>query len=221
MTTTPIRSRPGAATHLLLAALLATPALLAPAAARAQSAWSLDPGVLTAGQDLLQRVPPAQLDGLLAALHGATRDDAQAHALCALFAPGGDRSLQGLDDFASRLGDADRQRLTAAAADALLASLQSPPQADDRALGVQGLKAAAVSAAFLHDGFGAGWTADASTPEGGAARCRSLRWLLDALRSRPLPERAATTRLLLQQGLEATGPAMAARPQSGRGTTSP
>lgn len=169
--------------------------------------WSFDPGMLATGQDLLQRTPAREMDALFQAVHVAARDDAQAQALCALFEPDADRSLAGLDAVAARLAPGSRQQFATAVANAMLVSLQSPVQPDDSALARQGLKSAAVTAGMLHDGFVAGLAARASDGDSRAARCRSLRWLLDAMQSRPLPERAAMTRQLLQQGLDqATAP---------------
>lgn len=183
-----------------LALLLALP--LAPAFA--QDAWSFDPGMLATGQDLLQRTPTREMDDLFQAVHTAARDDNQAQALCALFEPDADRGLTGLNAAASRMGPDSRQRFATAVANALVVSMQSQVQPDDSALAQQALKSAAVTAGILHDGFGAGFNVAGNTPNAGAARCQSLRWLLDAMQSRPLPERAAMTRLLLQQGITQT-----------------
>ncbi|HEX2596427.1 MAG TPA: hypothetical protein VHL61_08210, partial [Luteimonas sp.] len=71
----------------------------------------------------------------------------------------------------------------------------------DAAQAKQALKASGATAAILHDGFLAGLNASGSDPASRQSRCRSLRWLLDAMQSRPLAERAAMTRLLLEQGL--------------------
>jgi len=64
-----------------------------------------------------------------------------------------------------------------------------------------------VTAAILHDGFIAGLNTTGSTIDNRAARCRSLRWLLDAMQSRRQGERAAMTRLLLDEGLARLAPA--------------
>lgn len=184
-----------------LALLLALP--LAPAVAQ-DGNWTFDPGMLATGQDLLQRTPAREMDALFQAVHTAAQDDEQAQALCALFEPDADRSLAGLNAAASHLGPDSRQRFATAVANALVVSMQSQVQADDSALAQQALKSAAVTAGILHDGFAAGFNAAGDTAAARAARCRSLRWLLDAMQSRPLPERAAMTRLLLQQGIAQT-----------------
>jgi hypothetical protein len=185
-------------------------ALALPINALAQDAtapWTLDPSLLAAsGNELLQRVPDPQVDALLLAVHDAMQDDSQAQVLCGLFDPQADRSLQGLNAVASKLHPASRERFAGAIADALVASVQSPPQPYDGARATQSIKAAAVTAALLHDGFTAGFNAPVDTPDGQSQRCRSVRWLLEAMQSRPAAERAAMTRLLLQQGLSRLAP---------------
>ncbi|MDB6163843.1 MAG: hypothetical protein JWL98_1275 [Xanthomonadaceae bacterium] len=182
-----------------MAALVVSTTVMSTAAvAQVPSGWQLDTGALAAsGSDLLLRAPDAQIDGLFQAVHSAAQDPNDARALCTLFAPDADRSLQGLNDVAARLGPTSRSRFATALADVFVASMQSSPQPLDRAAAQQSLKAAAVTAALLHDGFVAGLQAEA----GEDARCQSLRWLLDAVQSRPQTERAAMTRLLLDQGL--------------------
>jgi hypothetical protein len=160
--------------------------------------WGMDVGALAGGgSELLQHAPDAQLDELFQALHSVAHDDHDAQALCALFAPDADRSLQGFNTLAARLGPANRSDLATALADVLVVAMQSPPQADHHAQAQQSLKAAGVTAALLHDGFVAGLQSSAAPP----ARCQSLRWLLDAMQTRAATERAAMTRLLLDQGL--------------------
>ena len=190
---------------LALLLSLALPIVPSPASAQDAGAWSLDPGVLVAGNDLLQRAPDREVDALFQAVHAAAQDDSQAQAMCALFAPGAERDLDALNAAAARLGPASRERFATAVADVLVASLQSPPQPWDAAATKQSLKAAGATAAILHDGFLAGLNADGDDAGSRASRCRSLRWLLDAMQSRPAPERAAMTRLLLAQGLAYLG----------------
>ena len=175
-----------------------------PATVRAQDSgdWSFDPDALLAtGTDLLRQVPAAQMDGLFQAVHTAAQDERQAQPLCDLFDPDADRSLQGLNAAASKLDPDNRQRFASAVADALVAAMQSPAQPFDAAQAKQALKASGATAAMLHDGFLAGLNASSSDPTSRQSRCRSLRWLLDAMQSRPRAERAAMTRLLLEQGL--------------------
>jgi hypothetical protein len=183
--------------------------LTAPLRASAQDTdWNLDPGALLAsGNDLLRQVPDAEMDGLFQAVHDAAQDDRQAQLLCGLFDPDADRSLQGLGAVASKLDPASRQRFASAIAAALVAAMQSPQQPFDAARAGQSLKAAATTAAILHDGFVAGLNTSGADAPSREARCRSVRWLLDAMQSRPQAERAAMTRLLLEQGLTRLAPA--------------
>jgi hypothetical protein len=172
-------------------------------AASAQSAsdWGFDPSALAAsGSDLLQRAPDVQIDGLFQAVHDASRDGAGAQALCALFEPDADRSVAGLGAVAAQLDPQRRAQLGNAVADLVVAALQAPVQAFDRAGAQQALTRAVVTAGMLHDGFGAGLQAGDDTAARDA-RCQSLRWLLDAVQARPPAERVAITRLLLDQGL--------------------
>ena len=188
----------------VLAALLAS----APAVAQGAGAWGFDPGILAAsGSDLLRRAPNAEIDGLFQAVHGAAQETHDAQAMCALFEPDADRSLDGLNAVASQLGPTSRRRFANAIANALVVAVQSPPQAFDAATARQSLKAAGVTAAILHDGFIAGLNTSASDAGSRGARCQSLRWLLDAMQSRPQGERAAMTRLLLDEGLARLAPA--------------
>ena len=96
---------------------------------------------------------------------------------------------------------ASRERFANAIAEALVGAMQSPPQPYDAAAAKQSLKAAGATAAILHDGFVRGLDASGADAASREARCQSLRWLLDAMQSRPPSERAAMTRWLLDQGL--------------------
>ncbi len=170
---------------------------VASAQSRAPAGWGFDPSVLVAdGRSLLQRAPDTAVDGLFQAVHTSARDPADAQVMCALFDPAADRSLEGLNSAASRLGEQSRLRFADAAVNVFVAAAQSPPQPFDRAQATQWLKAAGVRASLLHDGFVAGLN-------GGdhAARCNSVGALLDVLAQRPVAERAAVTRLLLGEGL--------------------
>jgi hypothetical protein len=170
--------------------------------------WSFDPGVLAAsGGDLLARTPDPQVDGLFQAVHATARSDDEAQALCALFEPDADRSLSGLNGFASQLEPASRDRFANAVAVALVAAMQSSPRPFDAAAAKQSLKSAGATAAILHEGFVAGISASGVDADSRALRCRSLRWLLDAIQARPPHERAAMTRLLLAEGLSRMAPA--------------
>lgn len=186
---------------------LACGALLAlPVAAPAQSSSTLadlgfDPSALVAdGRELLRRAPDREIDALFQALHGASREPAEAATLCALFQPQADRSLGGLNQAAAGLGPATRERFALAVADVLVAATRSPPQAFEPAQARQALKAAGATAAILDEDFLPGLHGD--DPD---ARCRSFGLLLDGMAMRPLPERAAVTRLLLFEGLALAG----------------
>ncbi|MFL6592459.1 MAG: hypothetical protein ACJ8GK_07110 [Luteimonas sp.] len=190
--------------------VLCTALSLATSIARAQDApadWGIDPAILGAsGSDLLRRAPDSAIDGVFQAVHAASQDDGEARALCGLFEPGADRSLQGLNAVATQLAPASRERFANAIAQALVGAMQSPPQPYDAAAAKQSLKAAGATAAILHDGFARGLDAAGTDAPSRDARCRSLRWLLDAMQTRPPSERAAMTRWLLDQGLAQLAP---------------
>lgn len=174
---------------------MATPPAVAPAATIEQ--WGFDPAMLVAdGTQLLARAPDPAIDRLFQAVHASSQDPGDAQALCRLFDPQADRSLAGLNAIASGLAPASQQSFANAVADVFVAAMQNPPQPWDPAAAQQALKAAGVRAALLNDGFTAGLDGDDHP-----TRCRSVAMLLDALQQRPLPERAAVTRLLLSEGL--------------------
>lgn len=181
--------------------VFATALACAPVLHAQQDAWAFDPQALMAGGiELIRRTPDRELDGLLAAVHGAAQSPQEAAAMCALFDPQARRDLGALQATAARLGPQSRERFANAVADVLVAAVQSPPQPVDPVLGRQALKSAGASAAIRHEEFLAGLQADGGDDTARATRCRSLRWLLDGLQSRPLPERAAAMRLLLEEG---------------------
>lgn len=196
-------ARTPACIALACGALLALPVAL-PAPAQSSSTLAdlgFDPSALVAdGRDLLRRAPDGEIDALFQALHGASREPAEAATICALFQPQADRSLAGLNQAAARLSPATRERFALAVADMLVAATRSPPQAFDPAHAQQALKAAGATAAILHEDFLPGLHGDDP-----GARCRSFGLLLDGMAMRPLPERAAVTRLLLFEGLALAG----------------
>ncbi|MCF7221734.1 hypothetical protein [Marilutibacter chinensis] len=160
-------------------------------------AWGVDPAVLAGnGAALLRNAPDPAVDTLFQAVHHSLQDEREARALCALFDPGGDRSLEGLNRAAATLGDDSRQRLANAVVLVLMTSAQGSPQPFDIEVARQTLKAAAVRAAFLNDGFTTALNSDSAR-----ARCRAVGQLTAALEDRPQAERAAVTRLLLSEGL--------------------
>jgi hypothetical protein len=162
----------------------------------------LDPSALLANAgDVLMRAPDADIDALFQAVHAASRIPGDARVLCTLFDPQSDRSPEGLMDAAGRLGTDSRQRFGMALADIASGGLQNPRQPYDAAAAKQTLKSAAVSAMLLHDGFAGAMSADGDDQASRDARCRAFGWVLDALQALPMTQRAAATRLLLNQGL--------------------
>ena len=188
--------------RLLLTALLgiaaATPAAAAPPEpVPALEALGFDPTVLVAdGMELLRRAPDRAVDGLFQAVHAAAEAPGETAALCALFEPDADRSLTGMNAAASQLDEASRERFALAVADVLVEATRNPPQPFDAEQARKALKTAGATAAILHEEFLPGLQ-----DEAGDGRCRSFGMLLDVLGERPLGERAAVTRLLLQEGL--------------------
>lgn len=182
-----------------LACLLAVPLALPFTAQARQAPPAPDLGSLLAmAQDLLQRMPDAQADGLFRALHATSKQPQDRAALCQVLTPGADRSLQGMSALAGRLSPSSRETLANAIADAVVAAMANPqPQGWDRSAAEQALRTNAVRAGLLHDGFSAGFAEGADND----ARCQSLAWMLDVIAERPLEERVLLTRLLLAQGL--------------------
>ena len=162
----------------------------------------LDPDALrSGGADMLTRAADPDLDSLFQALHRAARSPDEAAVLCGLFDPQADRSPEALTRAAQRLGEDSRQRFLDALLRIALGGLQNPPQAYDAGAAKQALKRAGVTAALLHEDFAAQLGAQGQAPEARQARCRAFGWVLDALAQLPLAQRAATTRLLLHEGL--------------------
>lgn len=178
------------------------PAVAQDTSMQSTDAWSFDPAALAGGgSDLVLRAPDASIDRLFQALQASAQLPTESRALCALFDPDADRSLAGLNAAVMQLGDDSRERFVGALTEVLIAGAQQPRQPYDRPAARQSLKAAGVTAAILHDGFIAGLNGEGSEPAVRDARCRSLRWLLEAVQAQPLAERAAVTRYLLTEGL--------------------
>lgn len=167
---------------------------------RAQPHWSFDPAqVVKLGPRILQRAPDAALDQLLQAVAAAARKPAQLESMCAVLAPEARHDLAALNDVA--LGfDAPSRAGFEHATEALLAGKDGPVRAYDPQLARKALSQAAVTAAFLFDGFAAGISAEGRDAASRAARCRALGQLLETVAMRPLPERAMIARLLLHEG---------------------
>ena len=196
----------------VLASLVLSTALALPAARAQQGpdlSWlALDPSILVAGgEDLVRRAPPQAIDALLQAITASAREPAEAAAVCALFEPGADRGLDGLNEAAGRLPPHSRDRLVTAATGLMLGALQAPAQPWDEDAARQALKQAGVRAALTQDGFMAGLQgADHQ------ARCRSVGTLLEVLAGRPLEERVGVARLLMFEGLAQLQASVAAEP---------
>lgn len=162
----------------------------------------IDPTVLMSGsEEILRRAPDSSVDSLFQAVHAAAQIPDEATTICALFEPDADRSAEGFSAAANRLGGASRERFLTAITDIAVAGLQGQPQPYDAAVARQALKSAGARAAILHEGFVGGLTATGSDAATRETRCRSLRWMLESLKTQPLGERAAATRLLLNEGL--------------------
>lgn len=150
---------------------------------------------------VLMRAPDSSLDGLFQAVHASAQIPKEAQTMCRLLEPDADRSLEAIGRAANRLGPASRDRFVAAIAEIATTGVQNPPQPYDPVAARQVLKSAGVTATLLHDGFLAGLTATGNDRASHDARCRSMGWMLDALKDVPLAQRAAATRLLLNEGL--------------------
>jgi hypothetical protein len=184
--------------------LLAAASVATPSAAQqyAFDLSQLDPvAVASVGGDLLRRAPDPAIDHLFQAVQASAQSPAEAAVLCALFEPDADRSAPAFQRAADRLGPASRERFANAFVGIALAGLQGAPQSYDPAAAQQALKAAAVKATFLHEGFGAGLNSTGSDADSREARCRSFGQLVRVLGNEPLPTRALATRWLLDEGL--------------------
>jgi len=192
-----------ARTALTLAATLLLAVNALPANAQDSGGWSFDPNafdpsaLLADGRELLMRAPDASVDGLFQAVHESAKTPQDASTLCTLFDPDAQRSLDGYNRIASQLSEQSRMRFADAATNFFLTAAQSPRQPYDANVATQSLKAAGVRAALLNDGFLAGLNGGDHD-----ARCRSVGWLMDAMASRPVGERASVMRLLLSQGID-------------------
>ncbi|MBP6799002.1 MAG: hypothetical protein KA124_12960 [Luteimonas sp.] len=183
---------------------------LAPLAAQAQSSRvdlsGIDPAQVLAGAgDVLQRAPDADIDRLFRAVHGASRNEAEARGLCALFEPDADRSLLGLQRAANALGEDSRARFVEAVAAIAVNGLQAPRQSYDPAVGAQALKAATVTGMMLYDGFLLGLGSTGTDAASRTARCTAFRQLVDVLGDFDAGQRVAATRFLLNEGLTRYG----------------
>lgn len=191
--------------------------------ARAQQLFDFDLSGVDAGsiallaEDVVMRAPDRDLDRLFDAMHRASQSDADAAVVCALLAPDADRSAAALQRAAGRLSAANRQGMLDALAMLLLSGMQQPRQPYDAASAAQVVRSAGVKAMFLNEGFAEGISADGSGEASGDLRCRSLRWLVDALADFEPGERAAAMRYLLLEGVALARPSSAASSSAPRG----
>ena len=166
----------------------------------------IDPAQVLAGAgDVLQRAPDGDIDRLFRAVHAASRNEAEAQGLCALFEPESDRSLPGLQRAANALGEDSRARFVEAVAAIAVNGLQAPRRPYDPAVGAQALKAATVTGMMLHDGFLLGLGSTGRDAASRAARCTAFRQLVDVLHDFDVGQRVAATRFLLNEGLSRYG----------------
>ena|SRR5690554_4697003 len=161
--------------------------------------------VLAGAEDVMLRASDRDVDGLYQAVLQASKSDAEAELLCALFDPSADRSLAGLQRVANGLGPQSRARFADAVVAIAVAGMQNPLQSYDPAVGDQVLRRAGVTAMLIHDGFSIGIAATGDDPGSRQARCRSFRQLVDVLQDFELGERAAATRYLMLEGLTRYG----------------
>lgn len=199
-----------------LAFSLCCAALVAPGVASAQQyeidLSRIDPAaVLSTGGDVLRRASSPSIDALFQAVLHASRQPGEANALCALFEPDARRDLAAFQRTVDTLGPASRERFANAFTDVALSGLQGQPQAFDPVAAQQVLRAAAVTATLLHDGFMIGMTATGTDGESRQARCRSFRQMVDVLKDQPQPQRVMATRWLLNEGLTLVADGQATR----------
>jgi hypothetical protein len=193
----------------MMGALLAACAVPTTAAAQnyVVDLSQVDPtAILASAGDVLMRAPDSAIDDLFQAAHQASQSPRDASTLCALFDPHADRSFEALAATANRLGQASRERFGTALLNIAAVGLQAPRQPYDAAAATKTLKQAGVTAMLLHDDFMLGMTASGADPASRDARCRSFGWMLDALKDVPRPQRAAATRLMLNEGLQQLAP---------------
>ncbi|MFL6586702.1 MAG: hypothetical protein ACJ8GV_07430 [Luteimonas sp.] len=191
--------------RIVLAPLLCL-ALAAPGIASAQQyeidLSRLDPAaVLSTGGDVLRRASTQSVDELFQAVLLSSRDPKEARALCALFEPDARRDLAAFQRTVDTLGPASRNRFANAFTNVAMSGLQGQPQAYDPAVAQQVLRAAAITATLLHDGFMLGMTSTGTDEASRRARCLSFRQMVDVLKDQPQPQRVLATRWLLSEGL--------------------
>lgn len=155
---------------------------------------------------LLRGVSNDALDSLFQSVHAISTSSYDATQVCHALASPQRGSADTWLALAQDLSSDNRNRLTDALGQIVLSGWQGRPDPFDENAARTSLRQAGVRAAMLNAGFSAsafdmGNTHTASEAQKEALRCRSLGWLLDAVASQPLEERAAITRLLLRDGL--------------------
>ena len=182
-------------------AMLLTTAMcfgVAPSVSLAQSRSDL----AVQADGLLRAASDSSLDSLFQSVHGVSRHPDDAAQVCRALASEQRASADTWLTLAQSMSPDNRRALTSALGEIAISSWQSVPRPFDEAEARRWLRQAGVRAAMLNADFSARiWDDAANDAEQDALRCQSLGWLLDAVASQPLAERAAITRLLLRDGL--------------------
>lgn len=155
---------------------------------------------------LLRSASNDALDSLFQSVHAISTSPTDSTKVCRALASPDRGSADTWLALAQELSGDNRDRLTSALGEVALSGWQGRPSAFDEKAARTSLRQAGVRAAMLNDGFSASALSvddvnATNEAEMEALRCRSLGWLLDAVASQPLDERAAITRLLLRDGL--------------------
>lgn len=182
-------------------AMLLTTAMcfgVAPSVSLAQSRS----GLAVQADGLLRAASDSSLDSLFQSVHGVSRHPDDAAQVCRALASEQRASADTWLALAQNVSPDNRRALTSALGEIALSAWQSVPRDFDEAEARRWLRQAGVRAAMLNADFSARiWDDTPNDAEQDALRCQSLGWLLDAVASQPLAERAAITRLLLRDGL--------------------
>lgn len=155
---------------------------------------------------LLRSASNEALDSLFKSVHAISTSPDDSAKACRALASTDRGSADTWLALAQDLSGDNRDRLTSALGEVALSGWQGRPSPFDENAARKSLRQAGVRAAMLNDGFsGSALSMDGSNATSEAEmeslRCKSLGWLLDAVASQPLDERAAITRLLLRDGL--------------------
>lgn len=175
---------------------------VAPTTSLAQSRGEL----ASQADTLLRSASNEALDSLFKSVHAVSTSPTDSAQVCRALASPDRGSADTWLTLAQGLSGDNRDRLTSALGEIALSGWQGRPSPFDENAARTSLRQAGVRAAMLNDGFSASalsmeGASEASEAEMEALRCQSLGWLMDAVASQPLDERAAITRLLLRDGL--------------------